>query len=212
MKKRLSLARIFAVALLSLSGICHASQNWNFKVYLDDREIGRHLFELLRFEDTTQVRINARFEVSVLFINVYSYEHTNYEVWKGDCLSSIESSTNDNGRKLRVNGESERNLLRLQTPAGESVVEGCTKTFAYWDPAFLNSRYLLNSQTGRLMDVDINYLGQEAIPVKGQMIPARHYRLNTDDFTIDLWYSNEGEWLALNSTTGKGNVLRYEIQ
>ena len=212
MKKRLSLARIFAVALLSLSGICHASQNWNFKVYLDDREIGRHRFELLRFEDTTQVRINARFEVSVLFINVYSYEHTNYEVWKGDCLSSIESSTNDNGRKLRVNGESERNLLRLQTPAGESVVEGCTKTFAYWDPAFLNSRYLLNSQTGRLMDVDINYLGQEAIPVKGQMIPARHYRLNTDDFTIDLWYSNEGEWLALNSTTGKGNVLRYEIQ
>ena len=95
MKKRLSLARIFAVALLSLSGICHASQNWNFKVYLDDREIGRHRFELLRFEDTTQVRINARFEVSVLFINVYSYEHTNYEVWKGDCLSSIKSSTND---------------------------------------------------------------------------------------------------------------------
>ena len=212
MKKRLSLARIFAVALLSLSGICHASQNWNFKVYLDDREIGRHRFELLRFEDTTQVRINARFEVSVLFINVYSYEHTNYEVWKGDCLSSIESSTNDNGRKLRVNGESERNLLRLQTPAGESVIEGCTKTFAYWDPAFLESRYLLNSQTGRLMDVDINYLGEEAIPVKGQMLPARHYRLDTDDFTIDLWYSNEGEWLALNSTTGKGNVLRYEIQ
>ena len=212
MKKLPCLSGILAVVFIGLSGICHANQKWDFKVYLDKKEIGQHRFELLRIEDTTHVRIKARFEVSVLFINAYNYEHTNYEVWNGDCLSSIESSTDDNGRKLRVIGESERNMLRLRTPAGESVIEGCTKTFAYWDPAFLESRFLLNAQTGRLMDVDIIYIGEEAIPIKGQMIPARHYRLNTDDFTIDLWYSNEGEWLALNSTTEKGYVLRYEIQ
>jgi len=47
--------------------------------------------------------------------------------------------------------------------------------------------------------------------VRGTPTPARRYRLETRDFLIELWYSAEREWLALDSITAGGQRLRYRL-
>jgi hypothetical protein len=40
---------------------------------------------------------------------------------------------------------------------------------------------------------------------------AKRYRLETDKFSIDLWYGPGSQWLALESKTESGRNLRYVI-
>lgn len=200
--------------LLVSSAVAAASPNqaWTFDVYLDDQVIGQHRFEVYRHGDTQYVSIDADFDVRVLFFSAYQYRHDNYEVWQGECLKSIRARTDDNGDKAFVDGQLDGGVLRLRTAAGAKTLPGCIKTFAYWDPAILTSRYLLNAQTGELLAVHSRSLGQQTIRVRGEDVSARHYRLVTAKFTIDLWYSPQHQWLALQSTTQSGAVLRYKLQ
>lgn len=186
-------------------------KTWRFKVLLDDREIGHHTFDLQKQDDKAFVSIKADFDVKLLFLSVYTYEHQNHETWRKNCLESIRSRTNDNGEISYLRGESINNAIRVETPSGIKRIKGCVKTFSYWDPGFLNSDHLLNAQTGELMPVKIDHLGETNIEVQGKNTAARHYRLVTDEFSIDLWYSaNDEEWLGLKSTTSEGAILQYE--
>ena len=209
---------LIKLILVCLLGLVYGSvdantteKSWRFRVLLDDSEIGHHTFNLKKQNDTAFVSIKADFDVKLLFFSVYTYEHENHETWKGKCLESISSHTNDNGEKFYVRGNSVENMIRVKTPAGTERLEGCVKTFSYWDPDFLNSERLLNAQTGELTDVRIENLGETNIEVQGKNTAARHYRLVTEEFSIDLWYSaNDQEWLALQSTTSEGTVLQYK--
>ena len=203
----LSLVMLFVVSVAQAS-----SQQWTFKVFLDDQEIGQHRFEVFTQDTTHYVAVEAKFDVKFLFFTAYRYQHSNYEVWQQQCLQSIQSRTNDNDELQFVQGERQGDVLRINTSQGKDELSGCVKTFAYWDPAFLNSRYLLNAQTGELQAVTIDNLGAKTIEVRGKPVAANQYRIVTDQFSIDLWYSPQREWLALQSTTRDGAVLRYQLQ
>ncbi len=198
--------------LALISGNAFANQSWKFKVYLDEQEIGEHTFNVSSINNKTHVAINAEFDVYFLFIHAYSYQHSNYEVWDGQCLQSARSNTNDNGDEFYVQAQYASETFNIKTPSGQYSVEGCLKTFAYWDPEFLSSQRLLNTQTGEIKDVSIEKIGEEHIMVRGKLTATKHYRLTTDEFVIDLWYSKNNKWLALNSTTKSGSVLEYRIQ
>ena len=212
---RLSLMKlIYITSLLLFSSASFAAtdRTWAFKVYLGEKDIGSHTFALSTIDKKTHVIIDADFNVYFLFINAYSYEHSNYEIWNGDCLHSITSSTNDNGDIQYVNGTKNDRHLNIETHSGPYKAEGCIRSFAYWDPSFLKSQALLNAQTGEILSIRVEHIKEEEIMVRNARTLANHYRLHTDKFTIDLWYSKNNEWLALNSTTAGGSVLRYIIQ
>ena len=48
--------------------------------------------------------------------------------------------------------------------------------------------------------------------VRGQATPARRYTIEGLERPIHLWYSLQGEWLALESTVAGGKRLRYVLQ
>jgi hypothetical protein len=204
------------VLCLGLSPMAYAQSGtdgtYTFKVFLDDKEIGTQRFVVSSSNGRTDVDIEARFEVTFWFITAYRYRHINSEVWDGGCLRRIRSHTDDNGRTFFVRGTHAADRLTLVTHAGTTTVDGCVKTFAYWDQDFLWSRSLLNSQTGEMNPVSTTRLGHEVIPVRGRSTNATHYRLVADTFSVDLWYSPRGEWLALESTTADNARLRYELQ
>ena len=192
--------------------VAQANQSWRFKVYYDNTEIGEHLFKVTPMQNKTNVVIEADFNVSLFFINAYNYQHTNYESWNGNCLSSIHSSTDDNGEVLHVQGKAKEDGFFITTASGKNTVQGCVKSFAYWDASILKSTELLNPQTGELMPVEITFVGEETLIVRGLPTRTKRYTLVTEEFKIDLWYSVSNEWLALNSTTADGEILRYQIQ
>ncbi len=93
-----------------------------------------------------------------------------------------------------------------------ATLPACVKSFAYWDESFVTESRLLNSQTGEFESVNLTRQGVETLQVSGRSLAAKHYSLRTGHLGIDLWYSNQGEWLALESHLENGRTLRYEIE
>ena len=189
-----------------------ASQTYDFKVFLGKDEIGRQRFDVSTEGEQTEVRVDAQFTVKFLYITVYTYRHTNVETWERTCLREIRAKTNDNGESFFVNGIFQNGQLQVQTQAGTWIGEGCIRAFAYWNPEWITGERLLNSQTGEHQSASILTVGEETIPVQGVPTRTTHRRIVTDKFTIDLWYTLNDRWVALHSTTKKGDILRYVLQ
>jgi len=200
-------------AALPVSGnAAEAAKEWRFRVYLDDREVGYHHFHLTQSDTGTRLISKAELQVTFLKIPLFTYRHENIERWNGECLESISSVTDENGELYRVDGNARDDGFRVTGSAGEAVLPDCISTFAYWDRSFLQHRNLLNSQTGEYIDVRVAYLGEGSISAGDTTRPAHQYRIETDDVELELWYSQEGHWLALQSTVDGGRLLRYVIE
>jgi hypothetical protein len=85
-------------------------------------------------------------------------------------------------------------------------------SFAYWNPRMLEQTRLLNVQTGELLDVRVEAMGEETISVRDMPVPAQRYALHTPNFRIDIWYLTNQEWVRLESFTAGGKRLRYEMR
>lgn len=205
----------FNIAYASTYASDGIDKNWQFKVYLDGDEIGFHNFSMVHKEQHQEIYSNARFDVKFLFFNAYSYKHDNVELWHGQCLNSINAVTDDNGELYKVSGKAVNDAFVVNTTEDQNEKQNkylpCIKTFAYWDPEFLKETTLLNSQTGEMIQVASEFIGNEILRHKGEDVVARHYRLRGDNLQIDLWYSVDDSWLALESLTETGRVVRYAM-
>ncbi|MET0536222.1 MAG: DUF6134 family protein [Steroidobacter sp.] len=205
-----------AAALLSILPVAaFANATWDFRVFLDDKEIGTHRFDLVeRGSGERQLTSQARMAVKILFVTAYTYDHHDVEHWNGDCLSKLASKTDDNGKKYKVDVQRQDAATVVQTLGGEKTLGECVLTFAYWNPAMLKQTRLLNSQDGEYIEVKITDAGAESIVVRGVQTQARRYELRSTNkkLSIDLWYSPSNEWLALESLTDRGQKLIYKLK
>ena len=57
--------------------------------------------------------------------------------------------------------------------------------------------------------------GGNAVMMRGHgvtTVAASHFRIDTERNRIEVWYSPEGEWIGLRSTTKSGHVLEYRLR
>jgi hypothetical protein len=183
---------------------------WRFKVFLDQREIGFHDFSVTTSGEQLRMETIAEFDVKILFFNAYSYRHNNVELWNDDCLTSINSTTDANGDDFIVNGVVDNDHFVVSDGNGTKSLPNCIQTFAYWNPEFLNSSNLLNSQTGELESVSITFEAEDVFQFDGTAISAHRYVIDAKTAAITLWYSSEdARWLALQSVDSEGRKIRY---
>lgn len=206
-------AVFFLLILFSIPASASASDGeWRFRVFLDNNEIGYHHFRLENQGTAQQLISKARYDVKFLYMTVYDYAHDSRERWQGNCLRQLNANTQDNGKALAVRGTQDGNGFVVNGSRGESKLPSCVMTFAYWNPDLLEQSRLLNVQTGEFQEVRVRERGEETISVRGSPRRALRYNLETSDFRIDLWYSPNKEWLALESRTDSGRIIRYQIQ
>ena len=182
-----------------------------FTVLLDGKPIGSHDFTVAGVPDEALVRSRASFTVTLLRIPVYRYEHEDQESWHQGCLARMEAHTHDNGQESQVSGELTGQGFEVRGPQGAVSLTGCVKSFAYWDKRFLSEHRLLNAQTGAYEPVQVTLLGTENIGPPAHRVAAEHYALVSGRLHLELWYSAGGNWLALESRTEQGHLLRYEL-
>ena len=203
---------IVLLVLLSVVGTVAANdQEWRFRVFLDDKEIGYHNFSLQAQEDQLQLQSEAKFEYRLLFVKLFGYEHENIETWDGNCLTEIKSKTDSNGEPFQVNGTLEGESFLLSGSAGESQLPPCSMSFAYWNPDFLEQDRLINVQNGEVLDIEVSEPERVELEVRGVLQPAYRYLLGAGEMKIELWYSVNNEWLALETDARGGRRLRYQL-
>jgi len=208
---------LMVLALATIAGTARADdglsteRQWRFRVFLDDKEIGYHDFFLAEQGASRVLRTVAEFEYKLLFVKLYGYAHENSEEWQGDCLTRIESSTDDNGETLAVLGQQQQDTFIVQANRGAASLPPCVMSFAYWNPEFLKQTQLLNSQSGEYVEVQVSAPEPTEFEVNGEMRQALRYHLAAGSLKLQLWYSMDREWLGLESETKGGRMLRYVL-
>jgi hypothetical protein len=201
------------VVLLALMPVVAIADVWKFGVYLDDKRIGEHLFEVVRDTDGSIVNVASRaeFKVKVLLVTVFRYQHTANETWRGGCLSAIDSRTQVNGKDSSLVGRRVDAGFELdvsdENGRRRDALPACVSSFAYWDVDTLRGHErLLNSQTGSYQAVGLNAFGADS---SGREL----LELKGDEFQIDVSYrDSDWHWLGLSTTTEGGRALHYRLE
>ena len=202
--------RLAAFGLAVATAGAHAA-SYDFQASLDGKPMGTHRFVVDGDAAARTVESEASFDVRFLGIKAYSYRHHASERWQGDCLRSLEASTDDDGRKTAVRAE--RAADATHVTVGDQVRDdpGCIMTFAYWNPALRGQSRLLNPQTGKLEAVHIEQLADGTIPVGGKPVAATHWRIEGAESPVDVWYAADGAWIGLDSVVGGKHRLSYRL-
>ena len=187
---------------------------WNFQVLLDGKPIGEHRFRLVAEAEGDQTRLtsDARLDVNVLGFTAYHYRHSSIEHWRGACLASLESTTDDDGTPSQVRFAISDAPSSTRVAAAPPILEGCVMSFAYWHPAMRAQTRLLNAQTGKLEDVQVQRLAESRIRVRGEPVVAHGYRVSGASRPVEIWYAADGQWIGLDATVGGGRKLSYRLR
>jgi hypothetical protein len=211
-----SQACLLAGLLSSLCAIDSAADNsltieeqLDFRVFLNDKEIGYHSVQLRMTPQGAKVSVDASFEIKVLFFNAFSYRHSAEERWNGACLEEIRSETDYGGDQLFVRSEAASTGLKIINQSREIMLTGCIRSYAYWDLERLRASHLLNTQTGEYQRVAITDLGIKPLRIGSLNLMAKSYQLETEQGDITLWYGEDRKWLGLQTRIKGGRVLSY---
>lgn len=204
---------ILTVIILTAGVAESNAEEWKFRAYLDGKEIGEHRFATSPLDDKIKLNSKAEFDVKFLFFTAYSYRHSAEELWKGNCLHSLQSRTEEKGEVIQISTEKTPQGLIVKSDDRETVLPECPMTFAYWNPQMLEQKKLLNPQNGDWIDVIIKPMGRENITVREKRVTAERFSLTAPKMQIDLWYlpGEQKKWLALRSVTPEGRVIEYRL-
>ena len=212
--RRFLVSAALAVAIPGL-GIATASaqDNLMFEVSLDDKPIGTHRFRIAESGAMRVVETEASFDVKILSIPVYRYRHRNTETWQNGCLKQIDSETDANGERYAVDLSKTATGYKIVTPGEtETHAVDCMMSFAYWDQRFLQQKRLLNTQTGELIPVQVQALGESKREIGSQSLSVQGFRILAEPQNIDIkvfYHSADGRWVALESVLESGRKLLY---
>jgi hypothetical protein len=189
-----------------------ASRVYAFNAFLDDKPIGTHRFTVTGDAAARQVDSEADFAVKFIGITAYRYHHHAQEQWAGDCLKSLDASTDDDGKSTSVKLVKTGDANEITTNGGSKSEPGCLMTYAYWNPAMRDQKRLLNPQTGKVDTVTVSRVGAGHVMVGGRDVAAVDWRISGGESPVDVWISDQGDWVGLDSMVSKGrHKLTYRL-
>lgn len=200
-----------AAAALPVHRSLETPQTIEFDVSFDGKALGTHRYQLTPTAQGLEVLSEARLRYRLAFVSLFRYDHEAREQWQDGCLTALESTTNDDGKRFAVRGQQrgERFEIERTKPTANSadLEQSCPATFAYWDRALLKRSALVNAQTGQAEQVSLTEIGEREI----DGIPAEGYLLRTEaGAELKLWYAKEDDrWLRLETERDKGTLI-YE--
>ncbi len=89
-------------ALLSPPALAARPEILAFDVLREGSPFGTHVFTIAREGERRRVDVAIDFQVRFGFVTLFRYVHRGGEIWEGDRLLQLDSTTDDDGRRFRV--------------------------------------------------------------------------------------------------------------
>ena len=179
----------------------------SFTVLRDGSPIGTHRLAFTREGEWLIVDITIRFEVKLAFITLFRYAHDAREVWEKGRLVAFDSRTNDDGTPFQVKARATPEGLVVESTGGNYTAAPDTVPSSYWHIGMIRHPRVLDSQSGRMIDLVATPVGIGEVTVSGGTVPARLFRLS-GEISGELGYDAHDEWVRL-SFGARGSQIEY---
>jgi len=184
------------------------AQDIAFKVFRDGEPLRHHRVSFRREAEELHVEIDIELEVKLAFLTVFRYRHINREVWRDGRLVATE--TDDDGDSFWLRGRATEAGLKVEGSSGNFMAPADVMPTSYWNAETVTKDLLLDTQRGRLIDVEIAPAGAEIVVMAGQAVNARRYTVS-GELSLDLWYAPDGQW-AKTRFEARGAEVVYARQ
>jgi hypothetical protein len=169
----------------------------DFTVLRKGKPFGSHILTFDKesdgsFEVTTDVDLDVKFGP----ITAYKYRLDSVERWEGEKLVSINGKSNNNGRKGKVAAQAEGEQLQVDATKFEGQVPTSIIPSSHWNRKQMYQDRMISTETGELLDINVEKIGADTVLVGGSPVDATHYRLKSD-IVVDLWYDDQSRWVKL---------------
>ncbi len=192
------LLALFAALVLSWSATA-APRTLEFDVLRDGAPIGTHRVTIAHDGGDTRATIEIDMAVRLAFVTIYRYTHRSTELWRDGRLVSLDARTDDNGTRTHVTARATDAGLAIDGSGGRYVAPAATVPTSYWNREKVMRSPLLDTQSGKLIDVSAMALAADA--------NGTRYRL-AGDLEADLVYGPGGDWTGL-SFAARGARIDY---
>ncbi|MSR30460.1 MAG: hypothetical protein EXR99_03030 [Gemmataceae bacterium] len=206
---------LFALLAFFLPSFAGETETRKFRVSVDGKPAGEMNLIIDKNEDAS---LTATMETdlkisSFLFFN-YRYSYRGKETWKDGAILRLESVSNDNGARYSVLATRDGPGLRIRAGNQERIGRGDAWTTTFWKlPSDPNRRKgaipLLDADTGKDVEGNIQFLGQAAVTLAGQQVNVNRYRLLTRVNT-ELWFDGSDR-LVRQMWTEDGHKIDMEM-
>ena len=179
-----------------------------FQILRDGKPFWQHIVSFEEQGDLTRVLVDIEMKYDLGPVTLFRYEHSNEELWKGDKVVSLSSQTNDDGDDYAVNAEW-GNILKVDANGEQYEAPADVFTTSYWNPVTLRTDKLLNTQKGKIEEIDVRLVGQEEFVTETDVLRADHYKIQAS-VPLDVWYdSKTNQWVGLKFTV-RGSEIEYK--
>lgn len=170
------------------------TEEYRYLIFRNGKELGTQHVSITRKDETAIAAIRIEMVYRLGFIKLYEYQHKSREEWRGKLLSSLDSSTTENGETRFVRVFRDQDTLAIDGSAGKHALKSSAFPTSYWQIGLLEHQTLFNTEDGTPVFVTAKKLEDARLMLDGQEIRAQHFRIS-GDLNIELWYSAEGIWL-----------------
>ncbi len=199
-----------------------------FAVYRNGENVGRHVITFEQRGPAQVVTVDTEITVRALGVAAYRYLHHANEVWAGDQLQSMQSTTDDNGRKYTVSALHVGANLKVEHTTSGPVATAAYDGFqvpdisretlpasmlptSQWNFRQVKQSTLLNTQYGTPAHVTISPAGREAVRTSTRSVEATRYSYG-GDLRGNQWFDDRGHWVKGAFVAFDGSTVEYILQ
>lgn len=180
-----------------------------FDVLREGRPFGRQSVTVSAAGDDMVAETGAELRYVLGPLTLFSYSQHCRENWRAGALVGLRCLTQQNGRRKAVNGAAASGAFRVANGAGAVQFPTEILPTSWWSKPPLETREMVNTETGERLAVRVSALGQEWIEAGGQRIRADHIRV-VGTLPVDLWYDEAGHWVGCAFTLS-GQHMTYRL-
>jgi hypothetical protein len=164
-----------------------------FEILMNGKPVGKHIVTVSKSADITNVRIAIDMAGKIGPIG-FSYRHRCEEAWRGDQLTSLNCSDQENRSNKSVAANLRGANIVVDGTGFKGNAPATILPSSWWRFSTINQSRLLDSRDGKLSRVNVNRVGEEVLQIGGANVRASHYRVR-GAVNTDLWYDATGRWV-----------------
>lgn len=206
----LSTAGLGLLALASGPGQAARPRALVYTVARDGDAIGEHA---IRFSPTAtgqEVTFATDIAVRVAFITAFRFTHEATEVWTGDRLATLTSTTNDDGTRHAVRAIATGDALEVTADGKSTTLPADTLVHDHWNPANTTRSRLLSIYDGGVLDVAFAGPVEETVTVGGQALAARRFDAS-GGLTRSFWFDGDDRLVKV-AFDSRGSAITYDLR
>ncbi len=182
----------------------------DFTVLRKGKPFGEHKLTFDRESDGDfTVTTDVDLDVKIGPFSAFKYRLDSVEQWADGKLVGLNGKTNNDGKKAKVSAQATGDELIVSSTEFNGAVPTSIIPSSHWNILQVYQDRMISTESGELLDIEVDNLGSDTVKVGGEAIEATHYRLKSD-ITVDLWYDDQSRWVKLSFET-RGQTIEYVL-